>query len=179
VRIANEVADQVLKCCITGQALEEVANGGVSQAALLLFILSSGRLAALGGFGQNNEMAQTRAPRKTGPAPKLDRGTQLNRVRRICGSIPGTIEKTSHGEPTFFTPKRVFVMFANNHHDDGHVAVWIPAGPGVQEALIEEAPDAYFRPPYVGVKGWVGIELSKVDDEQLGALIREAFRLTI
>ena len=70
-------------------------------------------------------------------------------------------------------------MFSNNHHGDGHVAVWLPAGPGVQEALIEEAPDTYFRPPYVGVAGWVGVELSQVDDDQLGALIREAFRLMV
>jgi hypothetical protein len=68
-------------------------------------------------------------------------------------------------------------MFANNHHGDGHVAVWLPAAAGVQAALIEEAPETYFRPPYVGVSGWVGVELSKVNDEQLGALIREAFRL--
>jgi hypothetical protein len=43
--------------------------------------------------------------------------------------------------------------------------------------LIEEEPLVYFRPPHVGVAGWVGVELSRVDDEQLGALIREAFRL--
>lgn len=91
--------------------------------------------------------------------------------------MPGAIEKLSHGEPTFFTPKRVFAMFANNHHDDGHIAVWLPAGPGVQEAVIEEAPELYFRPPYVGPAGWIGVELSKVDDEQLGSLIREAYRL--
>jgi hypothetical protein len=92
--------------------------------------------------------------------------------------MPGAIEKLSHGEPTFFTPKRVFAMFANNHHDDGHVAVWLPAGPGVQEALIDEDPKTYFRPPYVGPSGWIGVELSNVDDEQLAALIREAFQLT-
>ena len=112
-----------------------------------------------------------------GSAPRRDDGAQLNRVRRICRSIPGAVEKISHGEPTFFTPKRVFAMFANNHHHDSHVAVWVPAAPGVQKDLIEEAPDTYFRPPYVGGAGWVGVELSKVDDEQLGALIREAFRL--
>jgi len=112
-----------------------------------------------------------------GPAPKIDRGTQLERVRRVCLSIPGVVEKISHGEPTFFTPKRVFVMFANNHHNDGHVAAWIPAAPGVQAALIEEDPGVYFRPPYVGGSGWVGVELAKVDDAQLGALIREAYGL--
>jgi len=111
------------------------------------------------------------------PAGRKDNGTQLKRLRRVCLSIPGTIEKLSHGEPTFFTPKRVFAMFSNNHHNDGHIAVWLPMGPGVQEALIEEAPAIYFRPPYVGPSGWVGVEMSKVDDDQLGSLIREAFQL--
>lgn len=125
---------------------------------------------------ENNQMAKDTPRPRTGPAPKLDEGKQLARLRRICASIPGTIEKVSHGEPTFFTPKQVFAMFADNHHGDGRVAVWLPAADGVQSALIAEAPETFFRPPYVGVRGWVGVELSKVDDEQLGALIREAFR---
>jgi hypothetical protein len=115
-------------------------------------------------------------PRKVEVAAKRAQDKQLARVRRISASIPGTIEKLSHGEPTFFTPKRVFAMFAGNHHGDGHVAVWLPAAPGVQADLIREVPDTYFRPPYVGSSGWVGVELSMVDDEQLAALMREAFR---
>ena len=110
-------------------------------------------------------------------ATRKDDGTQLTRLRRLCLSIPGTIEKISHGEPTFFTPKRVFAMFANNHHDDGHVAVWLPAGSGVQDALIEEAPKIFFRPPYVGPAGWIGVEMAGIDDDWLGSLIREAFDL--
>ena len=122
-------------------------------------------------------MPEKRVRAQAGPAPKRDRGKQLTRVRRICLSIPGTLEKISHGAPAFLTPKRVFAVFADNHHGDGHVAVWIPAGDGVQVTLIEEQPDVYFRPPYVGGAGWVGVEVSKVNDDQLGALIREAFRL--
>ena len=125
----------------------------------------------------NNQMAEKRTLRIKRSVAKRDDSTQLQRVRRICCSIPGIVEKISHGAPTFFTPKRVFAIFVNNHHDDGHVAVWVPAAPGVQAALIEEARDTYFRPPYVGVAGWVGVELSRVNDEQLGAVIREAFRL--
>jgi hypothetical protein len=101
----------------------------------------------------------------------------LPRVRRICSALPGVTEKLSHGEPTFFVRKKVFAMFANNHHHDGHVAVWIPAPPGLQEALIGTAPDTYFRPPYVGVKGWVGIDLDRIGDEELGSHILDAFRL--
>ncbi len=101
----------------------------------------------------------------------------LARVRRICLALPASEEKLSHGEPTFFVRKRVFVMFANNHHNDGHIAIWIPAEAGAQAALIRSAPATYFKPPYVGVKGWVGVELDRVDDAELAALILEAWRL--
>jgi hypothetical protein len=131
---------------------------------------------SIAGKRENNQMAKKIPRSRAGTAPKLDKGKQVARLRRICELIPGTTEKVSHGEPTFFTPKRVFAMFANNHHGDGRVAVWLPAADGVQSTLIEEAPETFFRPPYVGVRGWVGVELSKVDDEQLGVLIREAFR---
>ena len=47
---------------------------------------------------------------------------QLARVRRLCAALPETAERLSHGEPTFFVRNKVFVMFANNHHQDGHVA---------------------------------------------------------
>lgn len=128
-------------------------------------------------FATRRKATAKRVPPKSGPARRKDDGTQLARLRRLCLSIPGTTEKISHGEPTFFTPKRVFAMFANNHHDDGHVAVWLPAGPGVQENLIEDAPQIYFRPPYVGPAGWIGVELERVDDDWLGSLVREAYQL--
>src|SRR5678816_1975678 len=104
---------------------------------------------------------------------------QLQRVRRICLALPDTFEKVSHGEPTFFTRKGVFAMFSNNHHHDGHVAVYVPASPGLQEALIEEAPATYYRPPYVGGSGWIAIELEQVTDEALAAHIRHAWQLIV
>lgn len=100
----------------------------------------------------------------------------LRRVRKACLALPETTEKISHGEPTFFVKKRVFAMFSNNHHQDGHVAVWLPAPPGLQEALIEEEPETYYRPPYVGVSGWVGVELDSITDDALAAHIRQAWQ---
>jgi hypothetical protein len=108
---------------------------------------------------------------------KSDDQEHLRRVRRICAAMPGMTEKLSHGEPTFFVRKKVFAMFANNHHNDGHIAVWIPAPPGVQAMLIHNSPETYFRPPYVGVRGWVGIELEAIGDEELASHIREAWEL--
>src|ERR1700724_1868011 len=101
----------------------------------------------------------------------------LRRVRRICAAMSEATEKLSHGEPTFFLRKKVFAMFANNHHDDGHIALWIPAAPGVQAMLISTSPQTFFRAPYVGVRGWVGVELDSVGDEELVSLIRESWQL--
>ena len=101
----------------------------------------------------------------------------IARVRRLCLAMPEASERLSHGEPTFFVAGKVFVMFANNHHGDGHVAVWLPVPPGVQSALIEQQPAVYFRPPYVGHRGWVGVELAPIGDDDLEYLIRTAWEL--
>jgi hypothetical protein len=91
--------------------------------------------------------------------------------------MSGATEKLSHGEPTFFVKKRVFTMFANNHHNDGHIAAWLSAAPGLQAALIKASPKTYFRPPYVGAAGWIGIELSEISDEDLAAHILDAWQM--
>jgi hypothetical protein len=101
----------------------------------------------------------------------------LKRVRRICAGLPETSEKLSHGEPTFFVRKKVYAMFANNHHNDGRIALWLPAPPGLQSILIENAPEKFFKPPYVGVRGWIGIELDRIDDGELASHLYEAWRL--
>jgi hypothetical protein len=102
---------------------------------------------------------------------------QMERVRRICLSLPETWEKISHGEPTFFVGKKVFAMCSNNHHNDGHIAVTIPGAIGIQAMLIERSPEKFYKPPYVGVRGWVGIELMRISDKELALHLREAWRL--
>jgi uncharacterized protein YdhG (YjbR/CyaY superfamily) len=91
--------------------------------------------------------AQLKA-RDKGKRGKNSRDAQLERVRRICSTLPSVSEKPSHGAPTFFVQKDkgVFAMFVDNHHEDGHLAVWLPAPAGMQSALIEDAPQVYFKP---------------------------------
>ena len=93
--------------------------------------------------------------------------------------MPSVSEKLSHGAPTFFVEKDkgVFAVFADNHHEDGHLAVWVPAPAGMQAALIGDAPETYFKPPYVGPSGWIGIELNRIRDEALEIHVREAWEL--
>ncbi len=68
-------------------------------------------------------------------------------------------------------------MFANNHHNDGRIAIWLPVQSGFQETLLDNEPEKFFKPPYVGVRGWIGIELGRVGDEELAQYIQEAWHL--
>ncbi len=97
----------------------------------------------------------------------------LGRVRHICSGLPNTTEKLSHGVPTFFH-KKVYCRFTQDV--EKRVAVWIPVPPGDQSTLIRSAPAVYFKPPYVGVYGWVGIMLDQIDDEELGVHLHEAWK---
>ena len=99
----------------------------------------------------------------------------LARVRRICLALPEATEQEAWGEPTFRVRKKIFAMFADDHHRDGHVAVWCNAPMGVQEMLVREEPEKFFRPPYVGVKGWIGIDLDHVGDDEVRELIVQSY----
>jgi len=83
----------------------------------------------------------------------------LARVRRACLALPDTFEKEAWGAPTFRARGRLFLMFVDDHHGDGRLAIWCKAPPGAQEALVAALPKHYFVPPYVGPSGWVGVRL--------------------
>jgi len=103
--------------------------------------------------------------------------TLLDRVRRICLALPEATEQVAWGEPTWRVRKRLFAMYANDHHGDGRVALWCNAPLGVQEHLVSGAPQTYFVPPYVGVKGWIGIVLDRVDDGELRELVAQSYAM--
>jgi hypothetical protein len=84
---------------------------------------------------------------------------QLEKVREICLALPDTEEKLAWGEPTFRVKGRIFVMFTDNHHGDGRIAVWAAAPEGVQRDVVAADPKRFFVPPYVGVNGWIGIRV--------------------
>lgn len=107
----------------------------------------------------------------------MENDDHIQRVRRLCGALPESTEKLSHGEPTFFVRKKVYAMYSNNHHNDGHIAVLIPAARGHQEMMIGTWPEKYFRPAYVGVRGWAGINLDSIDDDELAAHLLDAWRM--
>jgi predicted DNA-binding protein (MmcQ/YjbR family) len=124
----------------------------------------------------------TKPRRERAPGPpaarKTTQGPLLARLRAICLALPEAQEKLSHGEPTWFAGKgKVFAMFDNYHHGAPHASVWLPLPPGLQEALIERDPQRFWRPPYVGHNGWVGVVLdTKPDWGVVAGLVEQAFR---
>jgi predicted DNA-binding protein (MmcQ/YjbR family) len=104
-------------------------------------------------------------------------GGPVERLRAICLGFPEANERLSHGEPTWFAGKgKVFAMLDGHHHGAEHVAVWLPQPIGVQETLIAADRERFFRPPYVGPSGWVGVILDRKPDWTLVAqLVRDAY----
>ena len=101
----------------------------------------------------------------------------IAKLRRLCLALPEVTERLSHGEPTWFVQdKTSFATTADHHHDD-RVAFWCAASDGVQEDLVEGAPDRFFRPPYVGHRGWLGVYLDVPQDwDEIAALVADAYR---
>jgi hypothetical protein len=82
-------------------------------------------------------------------------------IRKICLSFPETQAKLSHGSLTYFARGKSFAIFSLNHHGDGKVALLLNTSREMQQMLVGSAPDIFFVPPYIGPKGWVGVELNK------------------
>lgn len=112
-------------------------------------------------------------PDEPTPAPQPDSQPDLQpdsapaRLRALCLARPGVTERLSHGEPAWFAGRpgrpRQFVTLADHHHDD-RLAFWAAAPDGAQEHWLALAGDRFFRPPYVGGRGWIGVYLDVEQD---------------
>jgi hypothetical protein len=102
----------------------------------------------------------------------------LARVRKLCLALPEVNERLSHGAPTFFVrDKKTFVMFHDDHHGDGRLAIWCAAPPGAQEAMVQAEPERFFRPAYVGHRGWLGLRLDRdLDWDEVEEVVEDAYR---
>jgi hypothetical protein len=100
----------------------------------------------------------------------------IEQLRSICMAMPGASEKLSHGEPAWFIGGKQFATTADHHHDD-RLSVWLAAPDGAQQMLVEANPNRFFRPPYVGWRGWLGIYIDvEVDWEEISIMVERAYR---
>src|SRR5262245_25738547 len=121
---------------------------------------------------------RAKAGERKNPYPSLPKAAPtLARIRKICLGLPETTEKIAWGAPTFRAGGKIFVMFSDNHHGDGRLAIWCDAPPGSQQALVASDRGHFFVPPYVGCYGWVGIRLDRgLSWSIVTELVKEAHR---
>jgi hypothetical protein len=93
--------------------------------------------------------------------------------RRIARSLPGAEEVETWETATFRVRGRIFAMFSDRERD-----AWVKSTADEQAALVEMHPEAFFVPPYVGPRGWIGLRVAKVDREEAAEFLTEAWRMT-
>jgi hypothetical protein len=105
-----------------------------------------------------------------------DPGYPLERLRAVCLAFPEAVESGGAGDPSFKVRDKIFAM---QHRMDGRPSLWVKAPDGVQEMLVGAVPERFFRPPYVGHRGWVGLRLDgELDWDELADLVEESYRMT-
>jgi hypothetical protein len=105
----------------------------------------------------------------------------LTQVRKICLALPEAHEVETWGEPTFRVKNKLFAMYADSssHHGGGRPGIWIKSTHINQDLLLHTDPFRFFRPPYVGPSGWVGVYLDKRPSWTVVAdLLRDGYLLT-
>ena len=105
----------------------------------------------------------------------------LARVRTVTLALPDAAEKVSHGIPAFYTTK-VFAYYGGSvKTDDGYdrhsQSVLVLADPVERPALLEDP--RFFHPMYLGVSGWIGLDLDDDTDwDEVAELVETSYRQT-
>ncbi len=102
------------------------------------------------------------------------------RIEAICAALPEAVTGPAGERHVACTVRgRTFAYLLEDHHGDGRLAVNLKAAAGRNAELIDADPDAFFMPPYLGARGWVGVRLdaAEVDWVLVEDLMRDSFRL--
>jgi len=132
--------------------------------------------------GEKSRRRPARSGPQSGRRParpgRRSRRTPVDRLRAICLALPETTEKIAWSEPTWRVAGKLFAQLDDHHHGADHLAVWLPAPLGEQEAMVFTDPARFFRPPYVGARGWVGVRIDgAVDWSVVTRLVVQAYGL--
>ncbi len=105
---------------------------------------------------------------------------RLERLLQIGAALPEAEIVVAGEHRGFQVGRKKFAWYQNNHHGDGLIALVVKASFGDQDFLITHDPEHFFKPGYLGSKGWVGLRLDQaaVDWEQVKQLLATGYCLT-
>ena len=108
-------------------------------------------------------------------APREDR--RLARLSTLALGLPGATRELSGRHASFRVRGRTFAYYLDDHHGDGIVGLVCRAPAGMGEALAAAEPDRFYRPAYLGARGWIGIRLDRgpVDWDEVGDFVTESY----
>lgn len=126
-------------------------------------------------------MATKKRPTRQAAKRAAKADPALAALRKICLALPDAHEVPAWGTFTWRT-KKIFAMYAmasDSKHSGGRPGVWLAAAPGNQSLMVKDRPDRFYRPPYVGAGGWVGVWLDKRPPwKEIAQLVEDSWRLT-
>jgi predicted DNA-binding protein (MmcQ/YjbR family) len=104
----------------------------------------------------------------------------IARLRKLCLALPEAHEVEAWDAPTFRVKNKIFAMYVHtdSDHGGGRPAVWCKSTAINQGFMIRAKPARFFKPPYVGPSGWIGIWLDKRPNwAEVDLILRDGYRL--
>jgi predicted DNA-binding protein (MmcQ/YjbR family) len=103
----------------------------------------------------------------------------LERLSTIWLGLPEAKREDSGRYAAFRVRGCTFVYYLDDHHGDGIIGLNAKAAPGVAEQLIDEEPGRFYRPAYLGHRGWVGMRLDTptLDWDAVAGVVVDSYRL--
>ena len=104
----------------------------------------------------------------------------LERLAAICLALPEATRSSATGQHTAFAVRaRTFAYHLVNHHGDGRVALCCKVQRGENAAMVDVDPARFFIPPYIGPRGWVGLDLdaAPIDWREIEELVVNSYLL--
>jgi predicted DNA-binding protein (MmcQ/YjbR family) len=91
---------------------------------------------------------------------------RLEQVRNVCRELPETTELIDgHGHTTFKVREKSFIIMSD-------YGITFKSTLEEQEILLQQ--EQFYKPAYIGHRGWVGIR-DPQDWEEMGILLKEAY----
>ncbi|MEX1103427.1 MAG: MmcQ/YjbR family DNA-binding protein [Dehalococcoidia bacterium] len=102
----------------------------------------------------------------------------VDRVRKLCLSLPGSSEKEAWGDPSFRANGRMYAIMKFGRG----MRLWCAAPAGAQQVLVESDPARFFKPSNHPLhSGWIGItlDLTPIDWDAVGFLLAQAHEVVV